>query len=301
MTNIKQKISVISFLLVFLNSFGQETELGHKTENHKIYSQDKDEYILKITFPRNYSKNKEYKTLYYLDAYWLTEITLGSYNILDLCSYVEDVVFIGITLNGSEKDWHIQRVMDFTPSPYENLGLFESPKKSNTEKDIKITVNTAGGNQLNKENTGGASLFLDFLENDVIGFVEKEYPNLNKRKGLLGHSFGGLFGFYTLQNRPELFQDLLLISAALSWNSSELVNKENFSKLKISKNEIKFYHSYGGEEIYATRTSNNDVSKIITELELENLNYKFDPFKNTNHHSVLSRAIYDGLLYLYKK
>ena len=40
---------------------------------------------------------------------------------------------------------------------------------------------------------------------------------------------------------------------------------------------------------------------FITELELENLNYKFDPVKNTNHHSVLSRAIYDGLLYLYKK
>jgi len=286
---------------MFLNVFGQETELGYKTENHKIYSQDKDEYILKITFPRNYSSDKEYKTLYYLDAYWLTEITLGSYTILDLCDYVENVVFVGISLNGTEKDWHKQRDMDFTPSPFENSGLFESLKKSNPENNIKITIKTAGGNQLNKENTGGANLFIDFLENDVIEFVEKEYPNLNKRRGLLGHSFGGLFGFYTLQNRPELFQDLLLISASLSWNSSELVGKSKFSKLKESENKIKLYHSYGGQEINGIRTSNNDISKIITELELENLNYKFNPVRNTNHHSVLSRAIYDGLLYLYKK
>lgn len=301
MTNIKQKIIVIGFLFLFLNVFGQKTELGYKTESHKIYSQDNDEYILKITFPRNYSSDKEYKTLYYLDAYWLTEITLGSYTILDLCNYVEDVVFVGISLNGSEKDWHKQRDMDFTPSQFKNLGLLEGLKKLNPDNIIKITVKTGGGNQLNKESTGGANLFLDFLENQVIEFVEKEYPNLNKRRGLLGHSFGGLFGFYALQNHPELFQDLLLISASLSWNSSELVDKGNFSKLKDSKSEIKLYHSYGEEEVKGIRTSNNEISKIISEIELESLNYKFEPVKNTNHHSVLSRAIYDGLLYLYKK
>jgi predicted alpha/beta superfamily hydrolase len=301
MTNIKLKITLIGFLLIFLNTLGQEPELGYKTENHKIYSQDKDEYILKITFPRNYSSKKEYKTLYYLDAYWLTEITRGSYTILDLCNYVEDVVFVGISIDGSEKDWHKQRDMDFTPSKFKNLGLLEGLKKLNPDNNIKITVKTGGGNQLNAESTGGANLFLSFLEKDVIKFVEKEYPNLNKRRGILGHSFGGLFGFYTLQNNPELFQDLLLISASLSWNSSELVKIEKFSKLKESKNGIKLYHSYGKEEVNGIKTSNKELSKIISELELENLNYKFDPIKNTNHHSVLSRAIYDGLLYLYKK
>jgi hypothetical protein len=301
MTNIKLKITVITFLFLFLNLFGQKTDLGYKTQSHKIYSQDKDEYILKITFPRNYNSNKQYKTLYYLDAYWLTKITLGSYVILDLCDYVEDVVFVGISLNGTQKDWHKQRDMDFTPSPFKNLGLLESLKKSNRENKIKISVKTSGGNQLNKENTGGSNLFLNFLENNVIKFIEKEYPNLKKRRGLLGHSFGGLFGFYTLQNRPELFQDLLLISASLSWNSSELVNKLKFLKLKESKTQISLYHSYGTEEIKGIRTSNNNLSNILRNLELKNFNYKFDPVKKTNHHSVLSRAIYDGLLYLYKK
>ena len=121
MMNIKLKITVIGFLFLFLNVFGQKTELGYKTKNYTVYSEDKDEYILKITFPRNYNSDKEYKTLYYLDAYWLAEITLGSYTILDLCNYVEDVVFVGISLNGTQKDWQKQRDMDFTPRNLEIL------------------------------------------------------------------------------------------------------------------------------------------------------------------------------------
>ncbi|MDG2435566.1 MAG: hypothetical protein P8L89_00500 [Polaribacter sp.] len=121
MMNIKLKIIVIGFLFLFLNVFGQKTELGYKTKNYTVYSEDKDEYILKITFPRNYNSDKEYKTLYYLDAYWLAEITLGSYTILDLCNYVEDVVFVGISLNGTQKDWQKQRDMDFTPRNLEIL------------------------------------------------------------------------------------------------------------------------------------------------------------------------------------
>ena len=300
MKNIKFKILILGFLFLFQNFFGQKNELGFKTESHKFYSQDKDEYIIKITFPRNYSPDKEYKTLYYLDAYWLTDIIVGSYTILDFCEYVENIVFVGISYI-SEPDWSKQRNMDFTPSPFKNLGLFEKSSTLSSKLNTKLTVKTSGIYELKEENTGGANLFLDFLENKIIKFVEEKYPNLNKRRGLLGHSFGGLFGFYALQNRPELFQDLLLISASLSWNSFELDDKTKFSKLKESKSKIKLYHSYGKDEVKGIRTSNNEISEIISEIELESLSYKFEPVKNTNHHSVLSRAIYDGLLYLYKK
>jgi predicted alpha/beta superfamily hydrolase len=297
MMNIIQKITLLSLISVSLNVFGQESGLGYKTAIHKIYSEDQDEYILKITFPRDYNSDTEYKTMYYLDAYWLTDITLGCYTILDLCKNVEDVVFVGISINGTEKDWNKQRNMDFTPSPYQNLGI----KKSNPENNKKIVIKDRTGNQINKENTGGASLFLEFLENDIIKFVEREYPNVNKRKGLLGHSFGGLFGFYTLQNRPDLFQDFLIISAAVTWNSYELVDDSKFLKLKGAENNLRIYHSYGEQEISSTRNSNTAIRNIITELKLEKLDYEFSPIKNTNHYSVLSRAIYDGLLHLYKK
>ena len=43
---------------------------------------------------------------------------------------MEDVVFVGISLNGTQKDWHKQRDMDFTPSQFRNLGLLEDLKKN---------------------------------------------------------------------------------------------------------------------------------------------------------------------------
>ena len=301
MMNLIRKISIIALLLLCNNLYGQETEFGSITEKHKISSQDEGEYILKITFPKKYSADKEYKTLYYLDAYWLSEITLGSYTILNLSNSVEDVVFVGISLDGSEKDWHKQRNMDFTPSPFKNFGILEDRKKLNPENKIKVRFKTGSGDFLSEENTGGANLFLDFIENDVIQFVENKYPNLNKRRGLIGHSLGGLFGFYTLQNRPELFKDLILISPSLSWNSFELVDKSKFSKLTESKSNIKLYHSYGESEITAIKKSSNNIKSILVESKIENLNYKFNPFKDSNHHSVLPKAIYDGLFFLYKK
>lgn len=297
----KQNIIIVILSFLFTNIYGQKNELGYKTESHKIYSSDNDEYLLKVTFPRNYDPNKEYKTLYYLDAYWLTEIVLGSYTILDLCDYVENIVFVGVSLHGSEKDWNTQRNMDFTPTSFQNLGLLDKLKEKDEKNKMKITITSGAGNLFNKNSTGGANLFLDFLENDIINFIENKYPNLNKRKGLLGHSLGGLFGFYTLKNRPELFQDLLLISASLSWNSSEIVSEEFFSKLLKSKTDIKLYHSYGTDEVKATVKSNNTLSEMITQKEIKNFNYNFSPIKKANHHSVLSRAIYDGLLYLYRK
>lgn len=87
----------------------------------------------------------------------------------------------------------------------------------------------------------------------------------------------------------------------MSWNSSELVDKSNFSKLAESESHIRIYHSYGEKEINATKTSNKDINRIITELKLKNLEINFNPVKDANHHSVLSRAVYDGLLFVYQK
>lgn len=297
MEHLIRRITLLFILFISSNVLGQKTSLGYETITHKLSSEDKDEYVLKITFPRDYNADEAYKTLYYLDAYWLSDITLGCYTILDLCEYVEDVVFVGISLEGSEKDWNTQRNKDFTPSPYQNLGIHQT----NPENKAKVVIKNRTGNQFTKENTGGASLFLDFLEQDVIQFVEETYPNLSKGKGLLGHSFGGLFGFYTLQNRPDLFQDYVIISAAVTWNSWELVDDQRFLKLKGFENDLSIYHSYGEQEISSTRNANTAIKNILTELELEELDYEFSPIKDANHYAVLSRAIYDGLLFLYKK
>jgi hypothetical protein len=42
-------------------------------------------------------------------------------------------------------------------------------------------------------NSGGAAAFLDFLEHELIPFVDRTWRTMPSDRGLLRHSYGGLF------------------------------------------------------------------------------------------------------------
>jgi predicted alpha/beta superfamily hydrolase len=58
--------------------------------------------------------------------------------------------------------------------------------------------------QPNATTDGGAAVFLDFIEKELVPHVEGRYPVTDFRT-LIGHSYGGLFTIYALSERPTLF------------------------------------------------------------------------------------------------
>ncbi len=48
---------------------------------------------------------------------------------------------------------------------------------------------------------GGASDFVKFLNDDLFPFIAANYKTKNEDRAVYGHSFGGLFGFYTFLNQ----------------------------------------------------------------------------------------------------
>ncbi|MCY1635498.1 alpha/beta hydrolase [Marinifilum sp. D737] len=298
---IKHLVFILTILFIS-PVYGQKTRESNKIEFHKISSSKRD-YILKFTFPPNFDQKQNYKVLYYLDSWFISDLITGSYNVLNRCEYVEDVVLIGISIKGNEQDFNRQRTKDFTPSEYRSL--FNTKKiKSVNPNGVIINVKSGVGENgvlLIPENTGGAEEFISFLSKKLFPFVENQYPNLNKRKGLLGHSFGGLFGTYLLQKEPNLIDDYILISGSLSWNESELLKEELFHEFKNSLKYHQLFLTYGTSEVSLTVTPNEALNNILCGLKKKNFNYKFKRYDKANHHSILSRAIYDGLLFLYKK
>lgn len=63
--------------------------------------------------------------------------------------------------------------------------------------------------------SGGADRFLDFLGNEVIGFIDGNFRTAPHRT-LIGHSLGGLLVMNALADRPELFQAAIAISPAVT-------------------------------------------------------------------------------------
>lgn len=281
--------SLIFILAIHFEIFAQVSDYGSSTEIHDIVSQDNKKYQLKVTLPNNYQTSKSYKVLYYLDSWWLSETVLGSYALLQLSEKVEDIVLIGITTDGNLKDWNIQRTLDFTPSNYDIEVMGINMRAGSGENSI----------ELNPNNTGGADSFIEFIETKVFPYVEETYPNLGMNRGLLGHSYGGLFSFYVMQKQPQLFSDFLIISPSLWWNKSELSEKSSFSKFLSNKKPVNLHFSYGGVESKLITKSSLEMNEIILDLENENLNYEFNFYEKANHNSILPQAIYDGLLFLY--
>jgi len=63
--------------------------------------------------------------------------------------------------------------------------------------------------------SGGAPDFLQFLELELIPFIEKEYSAKSTNRIYAGFSLGGLFGLYALFQRPALFQNYIIGSASI--------------------------------------------------------------------------------------
>ncbi len=282
---------ILLVLINHVNLLGQVSDYGSTTETHYIVSKEDKKYKIKVTLPHNYNQNKTYETVYYLDSWWLSEMVLGTYAILNLSEKIDPIILIGISIDGNLKDWNIQRTLDFTPSKYD-LGIMGFEMQAGSDENSI---------RLNPNNTGAAAIFSTFLETKVITSIEEKYPNLEKNRGLIGHSYGGLFSFYIMQQKPQLFSDFIIISPSLWWNKSELVKKEFFLKFKENKLASSIYLSYGSSESKLITRSNTEMDTVLKGLEKDQLNYKFNIYQKANHNSILSQGIYDGLLYTYEK
>ncbi len=68
--------------------------------------------------------------------------------------------------------------------------------------------------------TGGAPAFLEFIREEVLPFVDGRFRT-NGERVFVGHSYGGLFGLYTLFHAPDTFQRYLIGSPSV-WFGKEV-------------------------------------------------------------------------------
>ncbi|WP_439598483.1 alpha/beta hydrolase [Falsiroseomonas sp.] len=74
--------------------------------------------------------------------------------------------------------------------------------------------------------TGGADLFLDFIEAELKPRIAGLAPVDPARQAIFGHSFGGLFALHALFTRPQAFADWIAISPTIYWEDAALLATE---------------------------------------------------------------------------
>jgi len=223
------------------------------------------QFDLLVQLPEDYATSgKSYPVIYVLDGWHFPFMAFLAENNL-YSKKMRPVIMVNLSYPASV-DPMLPRARDFTPT--------------------KVTER--------EPNSGGAPAFLKFLAEEVIPFVDQTYRTIPTDRGLLGHSYGGLFALYALAERPGLFQRIVAASPVVDWDK-RFVFKEAREKLKNLDVPVRLDLSAGDEDVAAVP----EFEALLTEIGTGKLVHRFTLYPGQNHDSVRTLSFPAGLYWVY--
>jgi predicted alpha/beta superfamily hydrolase len=161
--------------------------------------------------------------------------------------------------------------------------------------------------------SGGGDKFLEFLEKELIPYVEGKYPVTGYRT-FVGHSFGGLAAVHALFSKPGLFSNYIAIDPSLWWDDWLLVKNTDAALEGTTLEGKALYIGVAntmeeGMDIERvkedTASSSNHIRSILTFIEkLENkrdspLEFGWAYYEDDDHGSVPLITEYDAFRFLF--
>ena len=185
----------------------------------------------------------------------------------------------------------------------------------NTDRTRDLTpshVDVAFGDSTFARTSGGGDAFLEFMEKELIPYVEDHYPVTGYRT-FVGHSFGGLMAVYALYTKPELFSNFVAIDPSLWWDNRSMLSMGD-SVFAVADFEGKTLFMgvantmEEGMEISEVRKdtsqSSNHIRSILQFAEMtpeksKGLSFGWKYYGDDDHNSVPLITEYDALRFLF--
>lgn len=222
----------------------------------------KEERQIIVSLPEGYEKgNDRYPVLYLLDGRQNIMHVSGSIEVLTRTGSMPPTIIVGIK--------SINRVRDFTPS-----------------KDP------------NNPNSGGGKEFLNFIQKELIPFIDSKYRT-HPFRILEGHSLGGLFTAYALMEAPELFNSYIVMSPAFWWNKEEITLKAKDFFNTSSFQDQSIFFSIGTEDGYGMQQELKRFVDVIATHKPQGLRWKHQNIESEGHMSAPLLINYYGLKYTF--
>jgi len=163
--------------------------------------------------------------------------------------------------------------------------------------------------------SGGADLFLDFLEVQLKPTVEAMVPVDRQRQALFGHSFGGLLALWALFTRPGSFLSYVAASPSIWWKNRCVLRREEAfaeqmkrgmtdARLLVTVGSLERFQSGAGSNSEAKACMVEDASSLVARLAslgYDRLRAEFVEFADENHASVIPAAISRSVRFAWSK
>jgi predicted alpha/beta superfamily hydrolase len=140
----------------------------------------------------------------------------------------------------------------------------------------------------------GAPAFLEFIEKEVMPFVESHY-RVNDERGIYGYSMGGVFTTWVLFNHPELFHNVFI--GAPGNNGNDLMPSARAYFGKQNKMNNKVFIGVGSYELQVVR--NIDSFTTYLRSKVPDIDLQSEIVPNANHGAALSQVMESGFSFAY--
>lgn len=144
---------------------------------------------------------------------------------------------------------------------------------------------------------GGADRFLQFLETELVPWVETRYRT-EKFRAFAGHSFGGLFAMHALATRPGLFNALVAVSPSLPWRQGEPVKRIEAMLARQRTLKGAVYVTLG-DEGQAMQAGFDRLRAVFDEHAGKALRWDLVKMQDEDHGSIVLRSHYDALEWIF--
>lgn len=269
----KQLITAFSFIIIFgiQTLFAQQNNDIMIGSKFNIYSSilNEDRTCL-ISLPDSYNDSEEKKTypiLVLLDGYVHFKSTAGIVHFMS-------------------SDRNRNHLMPET--------IIVAIENVDRERDFTVTkIKTKRPNTM-----GGGRNFLDFIEKELIPYIDEKYRTEPYRV-LVGHSLGGLLTINSYLDENSLFNAYISIDPSIWWDEKMMIEKVDSIRPSSLRKKLYLATANQGEASYERNKKRHDaLYTLLNKKTEENINVKIEYFENENHRSVPLIALYKGLKYL---
>jgi predicted alpha/beta superfamily hydrolase len=198
---------------------------------------------------------------------------------------IPEVVLLSIGYDGDYSDrdlYRLNRTRDYTP----------------------VHVPVGGYGPRFQAHSGRATAFASIIRNEILPLVERDYPIDNGNRTLVGHSYGGLFAAWLLQQQPDLFRRYLMVSPSLWYADRYLIRTERDPSYIIPDKDVLAYLAVGSWEEQPEQdrlmvTDLREFSELLKARSGSRLKVRSRIFEDETHASIFPAAFSSGVRALF--
>ncbi|MFK7844949.1 MAG: alpha/beta hydrolase-fold protein [Rhodothermales bacterium] len=275
--------SVLAILLLLGGNKSNAQDVGFDINIGKQYTLAseilKEERTYSVYLPASHGDStlaESYPVLYVLDGGWYFEMAVGLVAFSKGAFRLPETIVVAIHST--------DRIRDFTPSN-SNLDMW--------------------GNEIQgMESSGGADLFIRFMQEELIPVVDATYRTMPHRI-LAGHSFAGLLATHAFLTGNSNFQSYILIDPSLWWDNAMMIEQtiDYLNEPRIVGNTV--YLSSANDEATSKTSNAPHIESIdafwhaIQSGSTSRTRSSYTFFDKETHASVGIPALYEGLSFLF--